>query len=48
MRRNKVVTADEAVAHVKEGDVLAAAGFVGNGTPEELIIALARRYQEQP
>lgn len=45
MKLNKVVTAEEAIAAIHDGDVLAAAGFVGNGTPEELIIALEKRYQ---
>lgn len=45
MRRNKLVSADEAVALIKDDDVVAAAGFVGNGTPEELIIALEQRYK---
>jgi propionate CoA-transferase len=46
MKRNKVVTAEEAIKIIKDGDVLAAAGFVGNGTPEELIIALEARYKQ--
>lgn len=45
MKKNKVVTAEEAISAIKDGDVLAAAGFVGNGTPEELIIALEKRYK---
>ncbi len=45
MKQNKVVTADEAIAAIKDGAVLCAAGFVGNGTPEELIIALEKRYK---
>ncbi len=46
MKRNKVVTAEEAIALIKDGDTIAAAGFVGNGTPEELIIALEKRYRD--
>ena len=46
MKKNKIATADEAVSVIKEGDVMAAAGFVGNGTPEELLIALEKRYLE--
>lgn len=46
MKRNKVVTAEEAIKMIKDGDVVAAAGFVGNGTPEELLIALEGRYKE--
>ena len=36
MKKNKIATADEAISIIKDGDVMAAAGFVGNGTPEEL------------
>jgi propionate CoA-transferase len=46
VKKNKIATADEAVSIIKEGDVMAAAGFVGNGTPEELLIALEKRYLE--
>ena len=46
MKKNKIATADEAVSVIKEGDVMAAAGFVGNGTPEELLIALEKRFLE--
>jgi propionate CoA-transferase len=46
MKKNKIATADEAISIIKDGDVMAAAGFVGNGTPEELLIALQRRYLE--
>lgn len=46
MKKNKVVTAEEAIALIKDGDVVAAAGFVGNGTPEELLIGLEKRYKE--
>lgn len=45
MKRNKIVTAEEAIALIKDEDVVAAAGFIGNGTPEELIIALEQRYK---
>ena len=47
MKKNKIATADEAVAVIQDGDVMAAAGFVGNGTPEELIIALEKRFLEK-
>ena len=45
MKKNKVVTATEAIGRIRDGNVVAAAGFVGNGTPEELIIALEARYK---
>ncbi len=46
MKKNKISTADEAISVIHDGDVMAAAGFVGNGTPEELLIALEKRYGE--
>ncbi len=44
--KNKIVTAEEAVAIVQDGDMVAVSGFVGIGTPDELILALARRFTE--
>ena len=42
--KNKIVSADEAVALVRSGDTVAFSGFVGIGTPEALIDALQRRF----
>lgn len=42
--RGKVVTADEAVQVIRDGDTVCVSGFVGVGTPEELILALERRF----
>ena len=42
--RNKIVSAAEAAALVRSGDTLANSGFVGNGTPDELLAALERRF----
>ncbi|MGH6624382.1 MAG: acyl CoA:acetate/3-ketoacid CoA transferase [Burkholderiaceae bacterium] len=42
--RNKLVSADEALAIVRDGDTVAISGFVGSGTPDELITALERRF----
>jgi propionate CoA-transferase len=44
--KNKVVSPDEAVAIIRDGDTLANTGFVGNGAPEELLLALERRFVE--
>src|SRR5215216_3455995 len=44
--KNKIVSADEAIAIVRDGDTVCASGFVGIGTPDELILALERRYLE--
>jgi len=44
--KNKVVTTEQAVAIIRDGDTVAFSGFVGSGTPEELIAGLERRYLE--
>jgi propionate CoA-transferase len=44
MIRDKITSADEAVALIRDGDVVACSGFVGIGTPEALIAALERRF----
>ncbi len=46
MIQNKIVTADEAIALIRDGDSVSCSGFVGSGTPEELIAALERRFLE--
>jgi propionate CoA-transferase len=48
--RNKITSAAEAAALVRSGDTLATSGFVGIGTPDELLAALAERFasEEQP
>jgi len=42
--RNKIVSAADAVAVIRNGDMLATSGFVGIGTPDELLQALAERF----
>ena len=42
--KNKIVSADDAVAIIRPGDTLCNSGFVGNGTPDELLAALERRF----
>eukprot|EP00727_Mastigamoeba_balamuthi_P003155 m51a1_g12837 putative coenzyme a transferase (525) ;mRNA; r:231-2433 len=47
MRRHnkpKVVTASEAVGHVRDGDVVTCEGFMGAAFPEELALALLDRF----
>jgi len=46
MSSSKLVTAREAVSHIKSGSVLATEGFVGNGFPEFLAMALEARWKE--
>src|SRR3954466_8861663 len=42
----KVVTADEAAAHIRPGDTVGMSGFTGAGYPKEVPQALARRITE--
>jgi propionate CoA-transferase len=44
MIRDKITTADEAIALIRDRDVVSCSGFVGIGTPEALIAALERRF----
>ena len=44
MMKDKIVTADEAIALIRNGDSVSCSGFVGIGTPEELLAALERRF----
>ena len=46
MIQDKIVTADEAVALIRDSDCVSCSGFVGIGTPEVLIEALERRFIE--
>jgi len=41
---NKIVSSDEAMAVIQDGDTIAIQGFVGIGVPDELILALERRF----
>ena len=42
----KVVSADQAIRLVRDGDTIATGGFVGIGFPETLAVALERRFIE--
>ena len=42
--RHKIVSAAEAAALVRSGDTIVTSGFVGIGTPDELLAALAERF----
>ncbi|MDQ3025310.1 MAG: acyl CoA:acetate/3-ketoacid CoA transferase [Pseudomonadota bacterium] len=44
--KNKIVSAADALAIVRDGDTIAFSGFVGTGTPDELILELERRFLE--
>ena len=43
MSINKVITADEAVAGIKDGMTIMVGGFLGSGSPEILMDALVRK-----
>ena len=42
--QNKIITADEAIAVIQDQDTIIISGFVGIGVPDELILALERRF----
>ena len=44
LKRNKIVTAAEAVRLIRDGDTLATGGFVGIGVAEGLMVALEQRF----
>jgi len=46
MKRGKIVSAEEAVRVIRSGDTVALDGVVGGGAPDELIIALEKRFLE--
>lgn len=46
MQFGKIVSADEAIAVIRDNDVLATTGYAGSGTPEQLLVALERRFQD--
>jgi propionate CoA-transferase len=46
MRYRKIIPVEDAVALIRDGDVVASSGYGGNGTPEALFAALERRFLE--
>jgi propionate CoA-transferase len=46
MRLKKFVEPEDAVAVIHDGDVVASTGYGGNGTPEQLFVALEARFQQ--
>jgi propionate CoA-transferase len=46
MRYRKIIPVEDAVALIRDGDVVASSGYGGNGTPEALLAALERRFLE--
>ena len=46
MRLKKIVEAADAVAVIHDGDIVASVGYGGNGTPDQLFVALEKRFVE--
>jgi propionate CoA-transferase len=46
VQKGKIVSADEAVRVIRDGDTVATGGFVGIGFPEEIAVALENHYLE--
>ena len=46
MMRDKITSAEAAIALIRDGDVVAVSGFVGIGTPEALIVAVQQRFEQ--
>ena len=46
MEFKKVISVEDAIALLQDGDVLATTGYGGNGTPEQLFLALEQRFLE--
>lgn len=47
MRRGKIVSIDEAVDLIKDNDVIGFNGIIGIGCPDELIIALEKKFLDE-
>jgi len=45
-RKGKIVSADEAIRVIRDGDTIATGGFVGTGFPEEIAVALEQQFLE--
>lgn len=42
--KNKIIEADEAIKHIKDGSTVATNGFIGTAFPEELAVAIEKRF----
>ncbi|MGB8437471.1 MAG: hypothetical protein WCE38_24770 [Burkholderiales bacterium] len=40
----KIIPVQDAIAILRDGDVLATTGYGGNGTPDQLFVALEQRF----
>jgi propionate CoA-transferase len=46
MSLKKIISAQDAIAIVQDDDVLATSGYGGNGTADQLLVALEQRFLE--
>ncbi len=46
MKRGKIVSVDDAIRVIRDGDTVCLDGFIGGVAPEELMISLERRFLE--
>ena len=46
MAVRKIVSAEDAIALIRDGDMLAVTGYGGNGVPEQLLVTLEKRFIE--
>jgi propionate CoA-transferase len=46
LRRNKIISAAEAVALIRDRDTVSTCGFAGTAFPENLAVALEQRFLE--
>ena len=44
MKKGKIISAEEAVVLIRDGDTIATEGFVGTGFPEEIVIQLREHF----
>jgi propionate CoA-transferase len=44
-QHRKLISAEQAARLIQDGDTIATGGFVGTGVPEELLIAVQKRFQ---
>ena len=44
MAYRKIISAEDAIALIRDGDTLASSGYGGNGTPDQLFITLEQRF----
>lgn len=44
--QHKIISSEAAVAIIQDGDVLATAGYGGNGVPEQLLVTLEKQFVE--